>query len=423
MSRGQPLSLRRLVVGSTVSDVNPPRVALGTVLVVTMASATFGFAVFGVLASELISHLGIERWQLGMLVSVATLGGGALSPAIGKWVDEIGGRRAVTTTLVLSAVVLVTLGVAPEFSLVVGAAFLTGLATAISNPATNKLISVETEPGRQGFIVGVKQTGSLVSAAIGGLFLPLFTDWWGWRWAVVAFAAVPLALGVPSMVRGVRPESAAPVFPEIGRKNRPGPTMDRLPGWIYRLTIYSFLMGAAITAVLTYLPLYAQEILGMTQGEAGRALSISGWVGIAGLVGWTRLAEGRFGAVRSLMVIACLGAGLGLVLAYGPQLGTWSIWLAGFLTGLSGSAWNAVCMLVAIQGLSGSLTGKGSGVMLAGALGGGGVGAPLLGWSVDHLGVYRPGWLGAAGFFVAALLVAATVRGERGLTRGVRRGG
>jgi len=385
-----------------------------------MASATFGFAVFGVLASELISHLGIERWQLGMLVSVATLGGGALSPLIGRWVDEVGGRRAVTTTLVLSAVVLVTLGVAPDFSLIVGAAFLTGLATAISNPATNKLISVETDPGRQGFIVGVKQTGSLVSAAIGGLFLPVFTDWWGWRWAVMVFAAVPLALGVPSMVRGVRPGTQAPAQGEIGRRNDPEMTGDRLPGWVYRLSIYSFLMGAAITAVLTYLPLYAQEALGMSQGEAGRALSISGWVGIGGLVGWTRLAEGRFGAVRALMVIACLGTGLAFVLVYAQELGTWSIWLAGLLTGLSGSAWNAVCMLVAIQGLSGSLTGKGSGVMLAGALGGGGVGAPLLGWSVDRLGLYRPGWLVVAGLFIAALLVVATVRGERGLPRRVR---
>lgn len=397
--------------------------ALGTVLVVTMASATFGFAVFGVLASELILHLGIERWQLGMLVSVATLGGGALSPLIGRWVDEVGGRRAVTTTLVLSAVVLVTLGAAPEFSLIVGAAFLTGLATAISNPATNKLISVEAEPGRQGFIVGVKQTGSLVSAAVGGLFLPILTDWWGWRWAVIAFAAVPLAFGVPSMVRGVRLRTAASAPPENGMKNEPRATRDRLPGWVYRLTIYCFLMGAAITAVLTYLPLYAQEALGMSQGEAGRALSISGWVGIAGLAGWTRLAEGRFGAVRSLMVITCLGAGLGFVLAYAQELGTWSIWLAGLLTGLSGSAWNAVCMLVAIQGLSGSLTGKGSGVMLAGALGGGGLGAPLLGWSVDLLGRYRPGWLVAAGFSLAALLVAATVRGERGLPRRTRGSG
>ena len=376
-----------------------------------MASATFGFAVFGVLASELISNLGIERWQLGMLVSIATLGGGALSPLMGRWVDEVGGRRAVNTTLVLSAVVLLCLGAAPEYALIVGAAFLTGLATAISNPATNKVISVETEPGRQGFIVGVKQTGSLFSAAIGGLFLPVFTIWWGWRWAVMAFAAVPLAVAVPSMVRGVRLGTAAPTPGEIVRKNEPTSTMDRLPGWVYRLTIYSFLMGAAITAVLTYLPLFAQEVLGMSQGEAGRALSISAWVGIAGLVGWTRLAEGRFGAVRTLMTISCLGAALGFVLAYAQVWGTWSIWLAGLLTGLSGSAWNAVSMLVAIRRLSGSLTGKGSGVILAGALGGGGVGAPLLGWSVDLLGVYRPGWLVVAALFITALGVAGTVRG------------
>ena len=398
----------------------PPRAALGALLVVTMASATFGFAVFGVLASELITHLGIERWQLGMLVSIATLGGGALSPSMGRWVDAVGGPPAVSTTLALSAAGLFCLGVSPELSLMVGAAFLAGVATAISNPATNKVIAEETERGQQGFIVGLKQTGSLLSAAVGGLLLPVFTEWWGWRWAVIAFAVAPLAVAVPLMVRSAAP-GAAGVPARRTSRDDPGGSAGRLPGWVYRLTIYAFLMGAAITAVLTYLPLYAQEVLDMTQAEAGRAMSVSGWVGIVGLVGWTRLAEGPFGAIRSLMLISFLGSVLGLLLAYAATLGAWSIWPAGMLTGLSGSAWNAVCMLVAIRGLSGSLTGKGSGVMLAGALAGGGVGAPLLGWSVDYLGAYRPGWLATTGFFVAALAVAVTVTGDRGIPDSIRR--
>lgn len=398
----------------------PRRLALGAMLVFTMSSATFAIPVFGVLASELISSMGIKRWQIGLLVTAATLGGAMFSPMIGRWVDAVGGHRAINTTLVISAVVLFCVGIAQEFSFVIGAAFLAGLAMAISNPATNKRISMETAPSQQGFLVGLKQSGSLISAAIGGMLLPVFTGWWGWRWAVIVFAVAPLAVAVRYMVQKPR------LDPGGGRSDGETQTRisssptGRLPGWMQRLTVYAFLMGAGITSVLTYLPLYAQEVLGMSQGQAGLTLSVAGWVGMFSLVGWTRLADGRFGSQRCLIVIGCLGMALGLVLAYGPTLGWWSIWLAALLTGLSGSSWNAVCMLAVIQGLSESLTGKGSGVMAAGALGGAGVGAPLLGWSVDHLGVYTPGWLGVAALFAAGTGVMVTVRGARSLPQSAR---
>ncbi len=357
----------------------------------------------------------IERWQVGMLVTAATLGGALFSPMLGKWTDAVGGRRAINTTLVIAGVVLFCVGIAPEFSLIVGAAFLTGLAMAISNPATNKLISAEIEPGERGFIVGVKQSGALFNVAIGGLLLPLFTIWWGWRWAVIAFAVIPLAVAAPYMVKRTGPDPVVAASDGAMRKKVAKSPVGRLPRWIRRLMVYGFLMGAGITAVLTYLSLFAQEVLGMSQGQAGLAVSVSGWVGILSLIGWVRLAEGRLGAVRSLMIIAWLGAVLGIVLAYGHLWGTWTIWLASVLTGLSGSAWNAVSMLVVIQGLSESLTGRGSGVILAGALGGSGLGAPLFGWSVDVLGVYTPGWLVVAALFAAGFGVMCTVRGEFGL--------
>ena len=91
----------------------------------------------------------------------------------------------------------------------------------------------------------------------------------------MAFAAVPLAVAVPSMVRGVRLGTAAPTPSEIVRKNETTSTMDRLPGWVYRLTIYAFLMGAAITAVLTYLALWK------CVGSDGR----KGWWESTGCVG------------------------------------------------------------------------------------------------------------------------------------------
>ena len=134
----------------------------------TMAFSTFMLTVFGVFASELIVSLGIERWQVGMLVAASTFGGALLSPPLGKWADKVGGRRATILTLLIAGIALLCVGVAPGYSLMVGAAVLTGIPAATSNPSTNKLISTEIPPGRQGLIVGVKQSGMPVGILLAG---------------------------------------------------------------------------------------------------------------------------------------------------------------------------------------------------------------------------------------------------------------
>ncbi len=381
----------------------------------TMAFSTLMLTVFGVFASELIFSLGIERWQVGILVAASTFGGALLSLPLGKWADKVGGRRATTLTLLIAGFALLGVGVAPGYSLMVGAAVLTGIPAATSNPSTNKLISEEMPPGRQGLIVGVKQSGMPVGIFLGGWLLPVFALWWGWRWAVMVFAVVPVVVAVFYWMRS----APAPVTPllvsAVREEGVAGMPTGRLPRLIYRLAIYGFLLGLGATTVLTYLPLYAEEALGMSRGQSGLVLAFSGLIGILGRIGWGHLAEGRLGWARSLMTIALLSALLGVVLAFGPLLGTWAIWLAGMLFGISGSSWTSVGMLAVIQILPTSLAGRGSGVVFFGFLSGAAVGPPLLGWSVDVLGVYTPGWLAVAALFGVGFWIIYTIRKESGI--------
>lgn len=378
-----------------------------------MASVTMAITTFGVLASELIASMGIERWQLGMLATAGTLSGALFSTRLGKWVDTVGGRRATVTTLMVSGSALFCVGVAPEFSLMVGAAFLNGIASGISNPATNKRISMEVEPGQRGLIMGIKQSGVQVAIFMGGWLLPVFTEWWGWRWAVLAFAATPLAVGVVSMAKGPAVE-ASPIAP---RETRAGTDLEdtypaRLPRVVRRLTVYGFLLGMGVVVLVVYLPLYAEEVLGMSRARAGLVLAVTGPVGILARIGWARIAEGRVGMVRSLMVIASLGVFSGFSLAFGEGLGTWVIWVSAVVAGFSVFSWTSVGMLAVIEVLPAALAGRGSGAVYFGFISGFGVGAPLFGWSVDSLGVYAPGWLGITALFALGFCVMYTVRGD-----------
>lgn len=373
------------------------RLLVGTVLAVAMAAATFAPIVFGVLASELIYWLEIDRWQVGMLVTASTLGGAFLSVWLGRLTDRIGGRRATIGTLAVAGASLLWIGVAPGLGFMAVAAFFAGMASAISNPATNKLISTEYPSGNQGMIVGVKQSGVQIGVFLGGWLLPIFTSWWGWRWAVIVFAVVPLALAGGYAW-------ATPKEGDSGGMAVESPS-GLMPKLIYRLSVYGFMMGIGMSVLLTYLPLYSEEVLGMSAAAGGLAVAVTGLVGIGARLGWARLAENRLGSVRSLRIVALLAVATGVVMVVSDLLGPWSIWLAAALTGLSGSAWNAVGMLAIIQVLPTSLAGRGSGVVLLGFLGGLALGAPLVGWSVDTFGTYRPGWMAitvlfAVGFWV-----------------------
>ena len=379
-----------------------------------MASVTLAITIFGVLASELIAAMGIERWQLGMLATAGTLSGAVFSTRLGKWVDVVGGRRATVTTLMVSGSALFCVGVAPEFSLMVGAAFLNGIASGMSNPATNKRISLEVEPGRRGLVMGIKQSGVQVSIFMGGWLLPVFTEWWGWRWAVLAFAAAPLTLGVISMARGVSVEPASTVQQEETAGSRSGEESypGRLPRVVRRLTVFGFLLGMGVVVLVVYLPLYAEEVLGMSRGLAGLVLAITGPVGILARIVWGRVAEGRLGMVRSLMIISLMGVISGVSLAFGEGLGTWVVWVSAIVAGVSVFSWTSVGMLAVIEVLPAALAGRGSGAVYFGFISGFGVGAPLFGWSVDALGVYAPGWLGITTLFALAFWVMFGVRAD-----------
>jgi predicted MFS family arabinose efflux permease len=375
------------------------RLAFGTILALTMGAATFGPVVFGVLASDLIDEFAIRRVHVGALVTSWALTGALVSPWMGRSADSIGARRATTLTLAVSALSLAAIAVAPFFWLLALGALLNGVASGASNPATNKLIASHVPLGRQGVITGIKQSGVQFGTFLGGLFLPLIAVTSGWRWAVATFAALPL-LGLIASRRAVPPDPPAEAPP-------PGasPPDDELPPIIKRLTVYGFLLGAGGTAVFTYLPLYGEEALGVSQAAAGTAVALMGFVGVVARIAWSRAAEEVLGSRRTLAIIALLAVMAGGVLAAAPNLGPWALWVGGIATGVSASAWNSVGMLTIIQTVPARLAGRGSGTVLVGFHAGLAGGAPLFGWSVDRLGTYTPGWLGVMAMFVAGWLV------------------
>ncbi len=367
-----------------------------------MTIATFPIIAFSVLASELIEEFGLARAQIGFLVTATGLVGALSSPMFGRITDRIGAYRSTRGVLAVGAVTLTATAFSPSYALLLVAALTTGLANGWSNPATNTLIVDNVEAGTRGFVTGLKQSGVQIGTFLGGLLLPLLTDLFNWRVALVAFTLIPLA-GLVGMAR--RSSQSRSTQVDVGR----GPS-GAVPASVRWVAIYGAVSGFSTSAMFGFLPLFAEEDQLWSAASAGALVSVVGLVGIGARIGWPVVAERRMGhgvTLRLLALLTCAGA----VLLWAASLGAAASWVllpAAVLLGGGAIAWNAVGMLAVMDFSPAHMVGKSTGLVLLGFLLGIASGAPVMGWSVDTFSTYSIGF----GVITALLALDAVIAGR-----------
>ncbi|MGH8911110.1 MAG: CynX/NimT family MFS transporter [Acidimicrobiia bacterium] len=389
--------------------MNRRRIGLGSVLATTMAVATVAPAAFSVLATTLRAEFGVARWQVGALVAAVMGVGALLSPVVGSFSDRVLPRYSTAATLVLAAIGFGAMALAPSYWWLAGAAIFAGLGQALSNPSTNLLIMSHAEVGRRGVLTGVKQGGVQAGNFLAGILLPVGTaSALGWRGSI---ALIPVAclFGLVILARLVKGRPAAEVKVITPRKGRASPV-------ILRLAIFGALLGLAAGSLLTHLPSFAAEAFGWSAALGGLLVAVFGGVGFVARLTAGPISERFFSHDRTLAVMALLTGVAGVALAVAPS-GLW-LWPTAILIGIGPMAWNVIGNLAVMELSPEGGAGHGSGVMMAGFLGGAAVGAPVFGWSVDLMGTYRPGWLVVAALGLVAAWVAREIRAVESVDAG-----
>ncbi len=375
------------------------RVVFVALLFSAMGAATLAAPSMGILATFIIDDLSISRTTLGWIIATNVVLAAVLSPAIGLVTDRIGGKAALIFVFSLSVVAFVVFGIAPALTWLFIAAALAAVGQAGANPATNKLIGEDLPPGERGVTTGIKQSGVQAAITAAGLVLPTLAIAFGWRAAMLALAVLPLAGAVIAFI----------VIPASDRSAQStGAGAHRLPPSIWWLGAYGLVMGFA-GAVTFFIPLFAEESLGLDPRIGGLAITVVGSVAFAARILWARYAERRHRYLWSLGVMAMLGV-IASILLLASTRWIWLLWVGAVLIGASTSAWNSVGMLTVINE-AGAATGRASGVVLLGFLTGLGVGPPLYGATVDATGSYAAMWIMS---IVASAAAVALVGGGRG---------
>ncbi len=370
-------------------------VRLTAVLSLGMAVGTLSQFAFGALAPLLRTELDLSRTQLGAITTAFFVAGTLVSPFAGTWTDRVGGRRALAALFAVDTVAFVGMALAPGYWWLLAAVVVSGLAIAVSNPATNLLVAEHVSSSARGGVVGVKQSGVQVGSFLCGIALAPLGAAIGWRWSLVVLAGIA-ALGLLSCMGLPHGDPTARRAAPSGRSSR------EVLRW---LAPYAFFMGAGIASVTAYVVLYAHEAMGYTEAAAGALLAVVGAVGFVARIVWSHYAE-RHGATAWPLIVMAGGAVVStLAILAAPRLGGALLWLGAAGIGLTAAAWNGVGMLAVIRQVGTASSGRTSGFVMTSFYAGLLTMPVVFGVLVDRSGSYRSAWILTVAVFAAALLL------------------
>ncbi|MEU6187675.1 MFS transporter [Nocardia sp. NPDC047038] len=374
------------------------------VLTAAMAFSMLQLFVLGALGPRLVPDLGMSTTALGLTTTMGFGTAALLSPLAGSAVDLLGPRRCLIALLLTVTVALGAIAAAPAYGVLLAAVALGGVPQALANPATNKAILAAIPPTYRAGVTGAKQSGVQLGAIAAGLPLTALAASAGWRTAV--WTAAGIALLVALWVWRTLPADPSrqhhgTTSSSIGDEPQPRGN----DGIVYWLAVYSLFLGAAMASINTYLALFGERRLGLGAAAAGTLVAVLGVAGIAGRIGWARVAGNPRAAVVLPAGLA-FGSGIAALLLAASALMTGVVWIAVIAVGIFGMAGNAVSMVLVIQRSAPGRAGRNSALVSAGFFAGFAIGPPLFGTVVPSIG-YSNSWLMVAVEFAVAAAVAA----------------
>jgi len=371
----------------------------------------------GPLAPFLQADLGLNRAQIGALISVHSLGWVVMALVAGSIVEHSGIRfwvflcPAVTGVLVFFFMGISSYIWAAIIFLLMGFAF------SFINPATTKALVMGFSRVGRGTAVAIKQTGTPSGVFLAAACLPAIAVAGGWQWGMAFVAVVNIVVGVCAWLLYRERQDD---FNGSGQGRRTSFRHDL--GLLLHnrnFMLVSILQGVfniGQFVIQSYLVLYLVESIGYSTIYAGFVMAVTQFSGVVGRLVWGAMSDFIFGGRRVPTLIAAGVAtviGLSGLALIGTGTPAWVIWIIASLAGAGsiGFAGTAILLRAELTGkeLAATSTGLGMAISAWGVL----VGPPVFGLIVDTTHSYRLSWWIITAISLAATLLLGLIREKK----------
>ena len=173
---------------------------------VTVAMDGFDTAIIGFIASDLVQEWGVQKADLGPVMSAALVGLAVGALTAGPMADRIGRKKVlVLSILVFGGFSLVT-AFATNLTQLTLLRFLTGLGLGAAMPNAATLMSEYAPERRRALLVNLMFVGFPIGSSMGGFISAWLIPHYGWQSVLILGGVMPLALAV--LLIFLLPESA-----------------------------------------------------------------------------------------------------------------------------------------------------------------------------------------------------------------------
>ena len=326
--------------------------------------ATMTLFAVPVMAPAMALDLGVPPSLVGAYMSIAYVAATCAALLCPAFIMRVGGIRASQTALVgigLGLALATVGGLAP----MVASALILGSVYALPIPAGALVLARHTPPRLYNIAFSIRQSGVPVGGLIAGAATPALVIAFGWRPALLAFAAVPILLaGLLIPLRRSLDVDLQPGRRLFGRSAfQPINLLLRHP--LLRALGFAAIFFAGLeVAFATYVVVTMIERVGVGYVEAGLALSVFQAGGLVGRLAFGVIAD-RFAARRGLIA----GLGFGMAIAgfaaagFGPNWPFALVLAVCFVAGLTSGGWTGVGI-----GEAARLAGEGAAAVGSGAM-------------------------------------------------------
>ena len=396
-----------------VASHRPPTAARRPPLVLV-----FSITVTGILANTLVNaplpdilaDFGVGDAAAGLVVAAATLPGIVVAPLIGLAADRYGRRAVLVPCLVVFGLAGVAAAFAPSFGVLLAARLVQGFGSAGLINLAVVLLGDHWTGAERARLIGVNAAVLTVSVAVFPALGGVLTQLGGWRWS---FAPYSVALVTAAAVAVLLPRAAPAAPVSVGGQVRDALAVLRQPPVLGAVS-YGFVLFALVFGLfLTTLPILLEDRFGLDPAARGLMLAAPAATSTVAALTLGR-ARARVGAAGLLVVanvvfvigFALIGAAPALVvvvagaLLYGYGEGSAIPTIQDLVAGRAPEASRAA---VVAAWVGAARAGQTVGPLVAGAV----------------LGAVGPG----ATYLLGALVAAALLGGQLGLTRVLRRRG